>query len=42
MEQVPDTYSALFLGYAALWTLVCVYLVWLGAKLNAIEKQRSK
>lgn len=39
MDEVRDTFPALFWGYTALWTLLCIYLVYLGAKLSNLEKK---
>jgi len=38
MEQVPDTFPWMFLGYAVLWGLMVMYLLSLGARLRRVER----
>jgi CcmD family protein len=38
METVPDTFPALFYGYTAIWGLIVVYLIILGARVRNLEK----
>lgn len=39
MEQVPDTFPWMFLGYAALWGVMVMYLLSLAARLRALERE---
>jgi CcmD family protein len=39
MEQVPDTFPWMFLGYAALWGVMVIYLLSLAARLRALERE---
>lgn len=39
MDDVRDTFPALFWGYTALWTLLCVYLCVLAVKVSKLEKK---
>ncbi len=38
MEQVPDTFSSLFFGYAAFWIILGVYVLSLGRRVSRLEK----
>ena len=39
MEQVPDTFSGLFWGYAAIWALLSCFVIFLIVKLQKLEKR---
>ena len=39
MEQVPDTFPWMFLGYAVLWGVMVVYLLSLGIRLRTLERE---
>ena len=38
MEQVPDTFPALFNGYAAIWAFLLVYVGYLGFRVRRLER----
>jgi CcmD family protein len=45
MNEVPDTFNSLFIGYAAIWTLVVLYIVSLLRRVRSLERrldERSK
>lgn len=33
----PDTFSGLFLGYAVIWAILCLYLLLLGRRVRRLE-----
>jgi len=37
--QTPDTYPALFWGYFLIWTLLALYVLYLGAKCSRLERE---
>ena len=39
MNEVPNTYPHLFWAYAAVWSLFGAYLLYLGYRINKIEKR---
>lgn len=36
--QTPDTYPALFWGYFLIWTLLAIYVLYLGVKCSRLER----
>ena len=36
--QTPDTYPALFWGYFLTWTLLALYVLYLGVKCSRLER----
>ena len=40
MEQMPDTFQSLFIGYAVIWTMLILYILRLGIKINQLEKKQ--
>ncbi|MGA1191053.1 MAG: CcmD family protein [Bdellovibrionota bacterium] len=36
--QTPDTYPALFWGYFLIWTLLALYVLYLGVKCSRLER----
>ena len=39
MEQVPNTFPSLFIGYTVFWALLALYLLSLGVRLARVEKR---
>ncbi len=39
MEQVPNTFRELFLGYGALWIIICGYLWHLSSKVSSLSQK---
>lgn len=39
MNEVPDTFNSLFIGYAAIWTLIVIYIASLLRRVRALEKK---
>lgn len=39
MEQVPDTFPHLFLGYSIIFGLLMVYVIFLSKRASALEKK---
>jgi CcmD family protein len=42
MDQVPNTIPELFWGYTALWAILAVYILSLGARLARLEKKSDE
>ena len=41
MEQVPNTFPALFWGYAAIWVLLCLFLFRLARKIESLKCKKN-
>lgn len=41
MEQVPDTFDALFFGYSVMWGLIVLYVASLARRVSKLEKSSS-
>lgn len=41
MEQVPNTFPALFFGYTVFWLILGVYVLSLGQRLSRLEKEKD-
>lgn len=42
MNEVPNTFPSLFLGYSVIWGIVVVYLFSLVRRLGKLEKRLSQ
>ena len=39
MNEVPDSFGSLFLGYTAVWGILAVYIIFLVNKIRKLEKR---
>ena len=39
MEQVPDTFPALFAGYTVIWAILAVYILALARRVGRLERK---
>ena len=39
MNEVPDSFGSLFLGYTAIWGILAVYIFMMVCKVRSLEKK---
>ena len=40
MQQIPDTFPGMFLGYTVFWLAIAAYVFYLGVRVARLEKMK--